>query len=107
MPPSSLSSEYPCPALLGGTCWDSGMGSLGGGTSCAPLHLVLTLTARYHRSYLAIPASSWVDDFLDWLTPASFLSTSCCRIYTRGDQLGQFCPSTERELEAASGGSGR
>uniref|UniRef100_A0A8C3T402 NPC1 like intracellular cholesterol transporter 1 n=1 Tax=Chelydra serpentina TaxID=8475 RepID=A0A8C3T402_CHESE len=38
-------------------------------------------------SYLAIPASSWVDDFIDWLNPLS----RCCRI-SSGD--GQFCPST-------------
>uniref|UniRef100_A0A9J7ZK85 SSD domain-containing protein n=1 Tax=Cyprinus carpio carpio TaxID=630221 RepID=A0A9J7ZK85_CYPCA len=32
------------------------------------------------RSYLAIPASSWVDDYIDWLNPGS----KCCRIYTAG-----------------------
>ncbi|XP_036604933.1 NPC1-like intracellular cholesterol transporter 1 [Trichosurus vulpecula] len=39
------------------------------------------------ESYLAIPASSWVDDFIDWLSPIS----DCCRLY-RDDS---FCPSTE------------
>ncbi|XP_074837673.1 NPC1-like intracellular cholesterol transporter 1 [Carettochelys insculpta] len=38
-------------------------------------------------SYLAIPASSWVDDFIDWLHPLS----RCCRIKAGSDQ---FCPST-------------
>ncbi|XP_067396428.1 NPC1-like intracellular cholesterol transporter 1 [Emydura macquarii macquarii] len=38
-------------------------------------------------SYLAIPASSWVDDFIDWLNPLS----RCCRISAAD---GQFCPST-------------
>ncbi|XP_043358852.1 NPC1-like intracellular cholesterol transporter 1 [Dermochelys coriacea] len=38
-------------------------------------------------SYLAIPASSWVDDFIDWLHPLS----RCCRISSSD---GQFCPST-------------
>uniref|UniRef100_A0A3B4VJC9 NPC1 like intracellular cholesterol transporter 1 n=1 Tax=Seriola dumerili TaxID=41447 RepID=A0A3B4VJC9_SERDU len=28
-------------------------------------------------SYLAIPANSWVDDFIDWLNPGS----KCCRLY--------------------------
>ncbi|XP_034615410.1 NPC1-like intracellular cholesterol transporter 1 [Trachemys scripta elegans] len=38
-------------------------------------------------SYLAIPASSWVDDFIDWLHPLS----RCCRI---SSEDSQFCPST-------------
>ncbi|XP_033015105.1 NPC1-like intracellular cholesterol transporter 1 [Lacerta agilis] len=42
-------------------------------------------------SYLAIPASSWVDDFIDWLSPFS----SCCRIHSFGPDKGQFCPSTD------------
>lgn len=49
-------------------------------------------------SYLAIPASSWVDDFIDWLTPASLWSTSCCRIYSWGSNKDQFCPSTVTSL---------
>uniref|UniRef100_A0A8D0F8U2 NPC1 like intracellular cholesterol transporter 1 n=1 Tax=Strix occidentalis caurina TaxID=311401 RepID=A0A8D0F8U2_STROC len=42
------------------------------------------------RSYLAIPATSWVDDFLDWLNPTS----RCCRIHQFGNLTGKFCPST-------------
>uniref|UniRef100_A0A8C4DJV0 SSD domain-containing protein n=1 Tax=Dicentrarchus labrax TaxID=13489 RepID=A0A8C4DJV0_DICLA len=42
-------------------------------------------------SYLAIPANSWVDDFIDWLNPGS----RCCRLYTFGPNVGQFCPATE------------
>ncbi|KAG8441015.1 hypothetical protein GDO86_006668 [Hymenochirus boettgeri] len=38
------------------------------------------------RSYLAIPASSWVDDYLDWLNPTG----DCCRILLNGT----FCSST-------------
>uniref|UniRef100_A0A8C5MCV0 NPC1 like intracellular cholesterol transporter 1 n=1 Tax=Leptobrachium leishanense TaxID=445787 RepID=A0A8C5MCV0_9ANUR len=37
------------------------------------------------RSYLSIPASSWVDDFIDWLNPAS----DCCRVLVNGT----FCSS--------------
>ncbi|EDL40576.1 NPC1-like intracellular cholesterol transporter 1 precursor [Mus musculus] len=44
-----------------------------------------------NQSYVAIAASSWVDDFIDWLTPSS----SCCRIYTRGPHKDEFCPSTD------------
>ncbi|XP_073509866.1 NPC1-like intracellular cholesterol transporter 1 [Phyllobates terribilis] len=39
------------------------------------------------RSYLAVPASSWVDDFLDWLNPIS----DCCRLFNSN---GTFCSST-------------
>ncbi|KAM7120692.1 NPC1-like intracellular cholesterol transporter 1 [Molossus nigricans] len=45
------------------------------------------------QSYLAIPASSWVDDFIDWLTPSS-----CCRIYISGPNKDEFCPSTVNSL---------
>ncbi|XP_067461421.1 NPC1-like intracellular cholesterol transporter 1 [Thunnus thynnus] len=43
------------------------------------------------RSYLAIPANSWVDDFIDWLNPAS----SCCRVYSFGPNKDNFCPAEE------------
>ncbi|XP_047447529.1 NPC1-like intracellular cholesterol transporter 1 [Mugil cephalus] len=42
-------------------------------------------------SYLAIPANSWVDDFVDWLNPGS----KCCRLYTLGPNVGKFCPASE------------
>uniref|UniRef100_A0A2K6GTP5 NPC1 like intracellular cholesterol transporter 1 n=1 Tax=Propithecus coquereli TaxID=379532 RepID=A0A2K6GTP5_PROCO len=45
------------------------------------------------ESYLAIAASSWVDDFIDWLTPSS-----CCRLYAFGPNTGEFCPSTVNSL---------
>uniref|UniRef100_A0A3B3XRH6 SSD domain-containing protein n=1 Tax=Poecilia mexicana TaxID=48701 RepID=A0A3B3XRH6_9TELE len=41
------------------------------------------------RSYMAIPANSWVDDFIDWLNPGS----KCCRLYTSGPNAGNFCPA--------------
>ncbi|KAK2902348.1 NPC1-like intracellular cholesterol transporter 1 [Channa argus] len=43
------------------------------------------------RSYIAIPANSWVDDFIDWLNPGS----RCCRLYTFGPNIGKFCPASE------------
>ncbi|KAG8510572.1 NPC1-like intracellular cholesterol transporter 1, partial [Galemys pyrenaicus] len=50
-----------------------------------------TLTQKIHYatefpdvSYLAIPASSWVDDFIDWLR------WPCCSL----NATGHFCPST-------------
>ncbi|XP_068461309.1 NPC1-like intracellular cholesterol transporter 1 [Clinocottus analis] len=42
-------------------------------------------------SYLAIPANSWVDDFIDWLNPGS----RCCRLYGFGTNVGKFCPASE------------
>ncbi|XP_021488417.1 NPC1-like intracellular cholesterol transporter 1 [Meriones unguiculatus] len=45
------------------------------------------------QSYLAIAASSWVDDFIDWLTPSS-----CCRLYLFGPHKDEFCPSTDTSL---------
>lgn len=45
------------------------------------------------QSYLAIPASSWVDDFIDWLTPSS-----CCRLYAFGPHKDEFCSSTVTSL---------
>ncbi|XP_072244392.1 NPC1-like intracellular cholesterol transporter 1 [Leuresthes tenuis] len=45
-------------------------------------------------SYLAIPANSWVDDFIDWLNPGS----KCCRIYTLGPNTGDFCPANISSL---------
>ncbi|RXN14188.1 Niemann-Pick C1 1 [Labeo rohita] len=59
----------------------------------------LTQKIRYateypDRSYLAIPASSWVDDYIDWLNPGS----KCCRIYTAGPNKDEFCPANETGL---------
>ncbi|XP_021239558.1 Niemann-Pick C1-like protein 1, partial [Numida meleagris] len=48
-------------------------------------------------SYLAIPATSWVDDFLDWLNPTG----RCCRIHRYGELSGQFCPSTSSYLRGS------
>lgn len=45
-------------------------------------------------SYVAIPANSWMDDFIDWLNPGS----KCCRLYTSGPSMGQFCPANQTGL---------
>ncbi|XP_006217208.1 NPC1-like intracellular cholesterol transporter 1 [Vicugna pacos] len=45
------------------------------------------------ESYLAIPASSWLDDFIDWLS-----SSTCCRLYLYGPNKDEFCPSTVSSL---------
>ncbi|OPJ86935.1 Niemann-Pick C1-like protein 1 [Patagioenas fasciata monilis] len=64
----------------------------------------LTQTIQYatrfpNVSYLAIPATSWVDDFLDWLNPTG----RCCRIHRFGDLMGEFCPSTSDDLSCVGG----
>uniref|UniRef100_A0A8D3D9J6 SSD domain-containing protein n=1 Tax=Scophthalmus maximus TaxID=52904 RepID=A0A8D3D9J6_SCOMX len=43
------------------------------------------------QSYIAIPANSWVDDFIDWLNPGS----KCCRLYNANINNGTFCPASE------------
>ena len=40
---------------------------------------------RTNRTYIARPASSWIDDYFDWSTAA----TSCCRY---DEATGDFCP---------------
>ncbi|XP_067168358.1 NPC1-like intracellular cholesterol transporter 1 [Apteryx mantelli] len=50
-------------------------------------------------SYLAIPATSWVDDFLDWLNPTG----RCCRVHQFGPQKGEFCPATSEALTCLLG----
>ncbi|XP_032304739.1 NPC1-like intracellular cholesterol transporter 1 [Coturnix japonica] len=61
----------------------------------------LTQTIQYatqfpNVSYLAIPATSWLDDFLDWLNPTG----RCCRVHRYGEHSGEFCPSTSSEWGA-------
>uniref|UniRef100_A0A4W3I1X9 NPC1 like intracellular cholesterol transporter 1 n=1 Tax=Callorhinchus milii TaxID=7868 RepID=A0A4W3I1X9_CALMI len=42
------------------------------------------------QSFMAISASSWLDDFIDWLNPNS----RCCRLHAFGPNKGEFCPAT-------------
>ncbi|XP_032085519.1 NPC1-like intracellular cholesterol transporter 1 [Thamnophis elegans] len=46
------------------------------------------------KYFLAIPSTSWIDDFIDWLNPIS----RCCRIHSFGPNKGKFCPSTSNSL---------
>uniref|UniRef100_A0A669QFW2 NPC1 like intracellular cholesterol transporter 1 n=1 Tax=Phasianus colchicus TaxID=9054 RepID=A0A669QFW2_PHACC len=55
----------------------------------------LTQTIQYatlfpNVSFLAIPATSWLDDFLDWLSPTA----RCCRVHSAANGSGGFCAST-------------
>ncbi|KAF9686608.1 hypothetical protein SADUNF_Sadunf02G0006900 [Salix dunnii] len=42
-------------------------------------------------SYIAMPAASWLDDFLVWISPEAF---GCCRKFTNGT----FCPPDDQVL---------
>lgn len=49
-------------------------------TTCEPLSLASTLEGERRRpevSWIAEPASSWIDDFLQWLNP---ILDGCCRV---------------------------
>uniref|UniRef100_A0A4X2K478 NPC1 like intracellular cholesterol transporter 1 n=1 Tax=Vombatus ursinus TaxID=29139 RepID=A0A4X2K478_VOMUR len=67
-----------------------GVNAICSSSGCDPYSLTQKIqyaTEFPEESYLAIPASSWVDDFIDWLSPLS----DCCRLYRNNS----FCPSTE------------
>ncbi|XP_021559385.1 NPC1-like intracellular cholesterol transporter 1 [Neomonachus schauinslandi] len=75
---------------------EAGMNAICSSAGCDSYSLTQKIqyaTEFPEESYLAIPASSWVDDFIDWLTPSS-----CCRLYTFGAHKGEFCPSTVNSL---------
>ncbi|NXE99778.1 NPCL1 protein, partial [Menura novaehollandiae] len=70
------------------------------GCDADSLTQTIQLATRFPNvSYLAIPATSWVDDFLDWLNPTG----RCCRIHQSGEHKGEFCPSTSNS-ETCDGG---
>uniref|UniRef100_A0A8C9TY93 NPC1 like intracellular cholesterol transporter 1 n=1 Tax=Scleropages formosus TaxID=113540 RepID=A0A8C9TY93_SCLFO len=71
-----------------------GMDAVCSSVGCDPFSLTQKIqyaTEYPDKSFLAIPASSWVDDFIDWLNPGS----RCCRLYTSGLDIGEFCPASE------------
>lgn len=75
---------------------EAGMNAICSSAGCDSFSLTQKIqyaTEFPEQSYLAIAASSWVDDFIDWLTPSS-----CCRLYSFGPNKGDFCPSTDTSL---------
>ncbi|XP_026901846.2 NPC1-like intracellular cholesterol transporter 1 isoform X1 [Acinonyx jubatus] len=75
---------------------EAGMNAICSSAGCDSFSLTQKIqfaTEFPNESYLAIPASSWVDDFIDWLTPSS-----CCRLYAFGANKDKFCPSTVNSL---------
>ncbi|PWZ00682.1 multidrug efflux transporter AcrB transmembrane domain-containing protein [Testicularia cyperi] len=66
-------------------------------TTCEPLSLANTLEGERKRSevsLLAEPASSWIDDFLQWLNP---VLEGCCRVRKRDPTA--FCGPNESEFD--------
>lgn len=45
---------------------------------------------RSHSTRIASPASSWIDDFFDWIDPEG--SPLCCRVYLNSTE---HCPDSE------------
>lgn len=75
---------------------EAGMNAICSSAGCDSFSLTQKIqyaTEFPEQSYLAIPASSWLDDFIDWLTPSS-----CCRLYIFGPNKDEFCPSTVNSL---------
>ncbi|XP_054660508.1 NPC1-like intracellular cholesterol transporter 1 [Grus americana] len=88
----------------GGYNFSSSAGTNGICSSAGCASNSLTQTIQYatrfpNVSYLAIPATSWVDDFLDWLNPTG----RCCRIHRFGNLSGEFCPSTSSDPSCLGG----
>ncbi|OQV22774.1 Niemann-Pick C1 protein [Hypsibius exemplaris] len=48
---------------------------------------------------IATPASSWLDDYIDWLNPRS--GTPCCQILRSNSSNNSFCPSSMTDRETA------
>ncbi|CAN9513420.1 unnamed protein product [Ophioblennius macclurei] len=72
----------------------AGMNGICSSVGCDPFSMTQKIydAAKYpERSYVGIPSNSWVDDYIDWLNPES----KCCRLYTKGHNLGKFCPATK------------
>ncbi|CAH8614575.1 unnamed protein product [Schistosoma rodhaini] len=67
-----------------------GQNQVCGGTGCYNTSLIgkISAAASYpNRSWIVSPASSWIDDYFDWIDPSS--SSLCCRI---NRNTHKFCP---------------
>uniref|UniRef100_A0A674B168 NPC1 like intracellular cholesterol transporter 1 n=1 Tax=Salmo trutta TaxID=8032 RepID=A0A674B168_SALTR len=76
----------------------TGMNATCSSVGCDPFSLTQKIqyaTEYPDLSYMAIPANSWLDDFIDWLNPGS----KCCRLYSVGPNKGKFCPASECEYQ--------
>ncbi|VDP48481.1 unnamed protein product [Schistosoma margrebowiei] len=68
----------------------NGQNQVCGGTGCYNTSLLekISAAALYpNRSWIVSPASSWIDDYFDWIDPSG--SSLCCRI---NRNTHKFCP---------------
>ncbi|KAJ6953196.1 NPC intracellular cholesterol transporter 1-like isoform X2 [Populus alba x Populus x berolinensis] len=54
-----------------------------------PLYFIARASLTPESSYIAMPAASWLDDFLVWISPEAF---GCCRKFTNGT----YCPPDDQ-----------
>ena len=52
---------------------------------------IFMASRRTNTTYIARPASSWIDDYFDWSQAAS----ACCKYH---EDTGDFCPHTGKNL---------
>lgn len=51
---------------------------------------VFSASKQSHRTNIARPAASWIDDYIDWAN-----ADHCCKI---NNKTGEFCPSSSKSL---------
>ncbi|KAK7485656.1 hypothetical protein BaRGS_00023105, partial [Batillaria attramentaria] len=77
-----------------------GQNGICGGSGCPSnslLSQVFTSSLRPNYSYIAHPATSWLDDYFSWLTPGG--NPPCCRF---NNITGDFCPSTSNDTDCVA-----
>ncbi|XP_071957637.1 NPC intracellular cholesterol transporter 1-like [Antedon mediterranea] len=82
-----------------------GQNQVCGGFGCAEDSLTQQIyfaSIIKEQTTIAYPAASWIDDYLDWITP-NIGQSACCRTYTDNllnpyrDKAGQFCSASVEE----------
>ncbi|KAL3891662.1 hypothetical protein ACJMK2_003914 [Sinanodonta woodiana] len=72
----------------------NGQNLICGGLGCpqnSVIGQIYTASRLKNYTYIAQPASSWIDDYFDWLTPGG--NPTCCRY---NEDTTNFCPSTDK-----------
>ncbi|KAK3578412.1 hypothetical protein CHS0354_035612 [Potamilus streckersoni] len=72
----------------------NGQNLICGGLGCpqnSVIGQIYTASRLKNYTYISQPASSWIDDYFDWLTPGG--SPTCCRYDA---DTRKFCPSTDK-----------
>ncbi|XP_076437724.1 NPC intracellular cholesterol transporter 1-like [Babylonia areolata] len=77
--------NYSSPSLQNAVC---------GGSGCLEdslLGQLYTASRQPLHTRIAHPATSWIDDYVSWLTPGG--NTPCCRVH---NDTGLFCPASSK-----------